>query len=104
MPRVGWKPQFDLDAFKRTFFGGKKSLTERARGDARELKLDESDIDAVVQELRRANFFRWYEPFVDWHPRQDAYKVNYKGYRLFVKIQIDRNEAVVVSFHKDERR
>jgi hypothetical protein len=77
------------------------NISGRAADDARRLCLTEQDIIRCVGSLKPADFYS--SKPSEKHPgrHQDAYKVNFSGKRLYVKLDADVDWAMIFSFHED---
>ena len=91
-------PTYDLEAIKesvrengaRTTFSAKRSMTE--------LHLVLDDVEKVVLQLNRSNFYKSMTTYKNHKLWQDVYHASYLGYELYVKFMVDDEGYLVVSF------
>jgi len=97
----------DLSEIKRAFdnsnnLGVTNIVTLSARNGARELKLSDEDVVAVIQNLTFKDFYKSMTSEKDHTIWQDVYKPTYLDKELYVKFTRDENDPfyVLISFKK----
>ncbi len=93
------KPTYELDRIKELVRNGERVITLSALAGARELGLDEEDIDKVVLGLRAGDFHKTMPAERIPSLWQDVYRPVHEGIELYVKLQIS-SSAVVISFKR----
>lgn len=69
------------------------------------LDWDRDDVEQCLLDLEPRDFDRSQRSFVPGHEGkwQDYYRLAWGGKRLFIKIQLDANRPVVISFKEDDQ-
>jgi motility quorum-sensing regulator/GCU-specific mRNA interferase toxin len=93
------KPTYALERIKTLVRSGERIITLSALSGARELGLDEADIDEVVLNLDEQDFYKTMESERLPSLWQDVYRPVYREFELYVKLQI-MSCAVVISFKR----
>ena len=92
------KPTYDLQAFKQAFLSvSKLHLTTTALQGARSLGCSAEDIVAVIQSMRRDQFYKSMTSYVDRALWQDVYHVAWNDIELHVKFTTDAQGYLVIS-------
>jgi len=73
-------------------------ITHAARRDGAGVGLDEAAIVSCVLALNAMDFYKTMEAEAAPGLWQDVYRPVYDRIALYVKLQIDRDEAIVISF------
>jgi hypothetical protein len=64
---------------------------------------DESIVECVLNHLAETHFYKTMPAKSVAGLMQDVYKISFEGWRVYLKLQINRsNSAVVISFKEDE--
>ena len=77
---------------------GSAAFTKTALDGGRAMGLTSVEMLEVVASLRLANFYKSMTTHADHRIWQDVYKPVFKGYDLYVKVQLLEGKAMVVSF------
>jgi motility quorum-sensing regulator / GCU-specific mRNA interferase toxin len=93
------EPTYDLERIKELVRNGARVITLSALAGARELGLDEEDVDEVVLSLEEADFYKTMPAQKLAGLWQDVYRPMREGIELYVKLQIS-SWAVVISFKR----
>lgn len=98
-------PYYDLQVVKTLMREGLYRITTSAMQSAHLLGFFQDDIcDCILRHLNETHFYKSMqsEKFPDlW---QDVYKLNYRGVRVYLKLQIGYvGRSVVISFKEDMR-
>lgn len=81
----------------------KLRITFKAAETAREILFDTADIVACVLNLQPGDFYKSMPSERRAGVFQDVYKVRFHGFAVYLKLQLTvRDEAVVISFKRDE--
>jgi len=94
---------YPLAKIKPLVKGKSWAATRTARDTALALGFDDDDIfDCVVNQLADTHFYKTMEADQKPGHMQDVYRITYEGQRLYVKLQIIDEVAIVISFKEDE--
>jgi motility quorum-sensing regulator/GCU-specific mRNA interferase toxin len=97
------KPTYDLQLLQQLVGQGPLSrvFTGAAKEGAMRLDLREADIVAAVLELDAADFYKSMEAEQCPGLWQDVYHLDYRGIRLYIKLQMSPDRrAVVIQFKR----
>lgn len=100
------RPHYPLARIKELIADPKtRRITVTARRTAARLDIQEAGIVACVLELEPACFYKSMTTHYDHTAWQDVYLPTFEGIELYVKVQIDNDQTVVISFklREDER-
>lgn len=93
---------YDLETIKLTFSSTKKlRVTAAALKGARAIGFSQQDMVDVIQQLKRKNFVKSMTTYANHHIWQDVYNVEFNGYMLYIKFQVDEKGHFVVSFKEN---
>lgn len=96
-------PAYALRTLQEAVRRGAYWITRSAGRGAAELYLDESDIVECVQDLTHEDFFKSMPSEQRVGSFQDVYRGRYRGFAVYVKLQLSgAGHTVVVSFKRDE--
>jgi hypothetical protein len=101
--RHGQEPTFPLCRIQELVRSpGGYRITQSAFEGAEDICWDEDDILSCVCELRDEHFEQSYESRKRPGTYQDVYKIRFRGFRLFLKLQLVGDRlAVIISFKRD---
>jgi MqsR (Motility quorum-sensing regulator) toxin of toxin-antitoxin system len=95
-------PTCSLREIKQLFKARKWRITVTAQATALELEFDDGDIfDCIVNCLKETHFYKTMPALKRPGLMQDVYRVAYKDCRIYLKLQIVNDCAVVTSFKKE---
>jgi Motility quorum-sensing regulator, toxin of MqsA len=64
---------------------------------------DESIVECIVEQLAETHFYKTMPARAVAGLMQDVYKISFEGQRVYLKLQINRSQnVVVISFKEDE--
>jgi motility quorum-sensing regulator / GCU-specific mRNA interferase toxin len=90
---------YDLEAIKNAFSAiGSLRLTSTALRDARALGFSSQDMVDAIQQIERKDFVKSMTTHADHRVWQDVYNTEFKGYRLYIKFQVDELGHFIISF------
>lgn len=90
---------YDLEAIKTAFTTVKKlRVTATALKDARSMGFSMQDMVDAIQQLNKKNFVKSMTTYSDHRIWQDVYNIDYNGYFLYIKFQVDEMGHFVISF------
>ena len=91
-------PTYDLEGFRREFCSAAAlRMTVTARNCAFELGLTLEDVVQVVQNMRRAHFYKSMTAFENHRQWQDVYHVPRQELTLYVKLTVDSLGRLILS-------
>jgi motility quorum-sensing regulator / GCU-specific mRNA interferase toxin len=91
-------PTYDLSEIQAKVRAGLFWITHSARRGAAGVGLGEDDIVSCILSLSIADFHKTMESETEPGLWQDVYRPVYEKIALYVKLQIDRDDAIVISF------
>ena len=93
-------PTYSLALIKKLVSEGRRNITRSALRDAFDLGMEESDIDECVCEvLTEDDFYKTMPAEKVSGLWQDVYHVEFSGFLIYLKVQINLvSNAVVISF------
>jgi len=91
-------PTYDLAEIQAKVRAGLFRITLAARRGAAGVGLDEDAVVSCILALNAADFYKTMEADAAPGLWQDVYRPMYGGIALYVKLQIDRDDAIVISF------
>ena len=91
---------YDLVSIKRAFdHPGKLVMTASAKQGQVMLNFTDEDVVSAIQNLAPSDFYKSMPPvlanFTAW---QDVYKTQFMGINLYIKLQININRELILSF------
>ena len=98
--KLSKRPKYHLVSIKLAFNTSEKlNMTASSMKSQYELGFSDQDVVDIIQALKSADFYKSMPPehpgYSAW---QDVYKPIYKKIALYLKFQIDKRDAVIVSF------
>ena len=99
------RPNYDLKKIKSLLCSEHtRTITDSSRDGAVPLGyMDDEDMISVIETLTNANFYKSMTSYLNAKLWQDVYKtVDEEGRRLYIKLQIFDEKAVLVQFKLDE--
>ncbi len=90
-------PTYDLTSIKAFIKSGRYRVTLSAKQGASEMGMDTGDIETCILDLSSRDFYKTMAAEKVSGLYQDVYRPQFKGFDLYVKLQITA-EAVVISF------
>ena len=103
--RHGKQPIYELSRIQAIVRDDSSKLyvTRTAATTAREILCDTEDIIECILSLTAAQFYKSMSSDKRPDHYQDVYKMRFHGYAVYLKLQLTvRDEAVVISFKRDE--
>jgi hypothetical protein len=96
------QPTYPLARVKQLFENGQFNITYSALATATLVNcLDDDIVDCVTNHLSESHFYKTMASETVPGLMQDVYKLRYEGQRIYIKLQIRNDRAVVVSFKED---
>jgi len=93
---------YSLDWIRQLFQRKRWIVTTTAENSALNLGLDDEDIfDCVVNHLNETQFYRTMPAEKKKGLMQDVYRIMYKSQRIYLKLQVANDWAVVISFKEE---
>lgn len=93
---------YSLDWIRQLFQRKRWIVTTTAENSALNLGLDDKDIfDCVVNHLNETQFYRTMPAEKKKGLMQDVYRITYKSQRIYLKLQVANDWAVVISFKEE---
>jgi hypothetical protein len=93
---------YPLDWIKQLFQRKRWIVTMTAENSALNLGLDDEDIfDCVVNYLSETHFYKTMPAEKKTGLMQDVYRITYKTHRIYLKLQVANDWAVVISFKEE---
>jgi hypothetical protein len=93
---------YPLDWIKQLFQRKRWIVTITAENCALNLGLDDEDIfDCVVKYLNETHFYKTMPAEKKPGLMQDVYRITYKNQRIYLKLQVANDWAVVISFKEE---
>src|SRR5262245_36272906 len=97
------KPTYDLESFKSEFCTVERlRMTGTARACAFALGFTLQDVVDVVQAMTRQQFYKSMTSMADVKIWQDVYHVPHAGYVLYVKLTVDDEGKLLISFKEKQ--
>ncbi len=98
------EPSYSLNRIRELFQEGRFRVARSAFEAALLMSLLEEDVvDCVTCHLNESHFYKTMPAEKVPGLMQDVYKIRYEGWRIYLKLQIDKDgRAVVISFKEDE--
>lgn len=98
------EPSYSLHQIRELFQQGRFRIARTAFETALLISLvDEDIVDCITCHLNESHFYKTMPAEKVPGLMQDVYKIRYEGWRIYLKLQIDRDgRAVVISFKEDE--
>ena len=95
---------YSLQAVKQLVREGSYLITVTALESAALMGFDdESIVECVVELLSETHFYKTMPAILAPGFMQDVYKISFEGWRVYLKLQINRSRnAVIISFKEDE--
>lgn len=91
-------PTYDLDAIKDSVRNNGARTTLSAKRSMTKLRINLADVESCILMLDRSNFYKSMTTHNDHRVWQDVYHASYLGHDLYVKIMVDDEGYLVVSF------
>lgn len=91
-------PTYDLDAIKDSVRNNGARTTLSAKKSMAKISMVLPDVESCILMLDRSNFYKSMTTHNDHTVWQDVYHASYLGYDLYVKIMVDDEGYLVVSF------
>ena len=96
------KPHFELDRIEAAFADTDSlNRTFSSKQGADELEMDDGDVVAIIQALRKADFDKSMTSVGDHRIWQDVYKPIVAGRELYVKFTLDAQQALLLISFKE---
>jgi len=97
------EPTYPLEWVKQLFKQNRWRVTLTAQTGALDLGLDEEDIvDCILNHLNETHFYKSMQARKVPGLMQDVYRITYGSCRIYLKLQIGKDEwAVVISFKEE---
>jgi len=93
---------YALDWIKQLFVRKRWIVTTSAENSALNIGLDDEDIfDCVVNNLNETHFYKTMPAEKKTGLMQDVYRITYKNQRIYLKLQVANDWAVVISFKEE---
>jgi len=92
------KPTYDLNEVKAAVRRGRVRMTLTARRTAHALGASDGTVWDVVLDLSRADFYKSMTSYADHTVWQDVYHARWGGLVIYVKLQIDGDGYLLLSF------
>lgn len=93
---------YPLELVRQLLQRSKWLVTAAALNGALDVGLDEEDIfDCIVNHLSETHFYKTMPAEKNPALMQDVYRVAYQGERIYLKLQVHRDWAIVVSFKEE---
>ena len=93
---------YPLDWIKQLFQRKRWIVTITAENCALNLGLDDEDIfDCIVNYLNETHFYKTMPAEKKPGLMQDVYRITYKNQRIYLKLQVANDWAVVISFKEE---
>ena len=96
------QPTYPLNELLKLVRGNTAVVTRSAKQGAYALRLDNDDVIQIVSELDARSFYKSMPAEKMPGFFQDVYRVNTRGLRLYIKLQVRNERVVIVSFKEDE--
>jgi hypothetical protein len=95
---------YSLQTIKQLVSEGRYVITVTSLGTAALMGFDdESIVECIVDYLAETHFYKTMPATLVPGLMQDVYKISFEGWRVYLKLQINRsNNAVIISFKEDE--
>ena len=93
---------YPLEQIRQLFEQGDWRVTRSALETALDLKLDDADIyDCVTNYLDETHFYKTMPAEKKLGLMQDVYRITYQGRRIYLKLQVANDCAVVISVKEE---
>lgn len=98
------QPSYPLHRIREFVAKGQYRITETAMQTSFQMGFSDEDIvECVAGHLQETHFYKTMPSEKISGLMQDVYRITYQGFRVYLKMQINRtNEAVIISFKEDE--
>ena len=93
-----YTPTYDLEAIKDSVRNNGARTTLSAKRSMAKLRINLADVASCILMLDRSNFYKSMTTHNDHRVWQDVYHASYLGHDLYVKIMVDDEGYLVVSF------
>ncbi len=91
-------PTYDLEAIKDSVRNNGARTTLSAKRSMTKLRINLADVESCILMLDRSSFYKSMTTHKDHRVWQDVYHASYLGHDLYVKIMVDDEGYLVVSF------
>jgi len=97
-------PSYDLEQIKKAFDQPEKlRMTSASETGLDELCFTKQNAVDAIHSLSSSDFYKSMSPLhVNFTAWQDVYTPKFKGIRLYIKFQINREKEVIVSFKRSQ--
>jgi hypothetical protein len=96
-------PSYDLEEVKKLILAGAYAITRSSMDGALAVGFDDQDIvECICNYLDGTHFYKTMASEKKAGLMQDVYRITYEMHPIYLKVQIARARAVVISFKTDE--